>query len=368
MIMNARLTTPLAFVLQAIAWSPALAQNSLTVPLEAVRISNPDLAPESRGSVTLFRLHPQYTLRTTQGASSTELSLGALVERSGNTDLSANRSLPSVRVLWENESPVAVFGLRASLEEASTRETEFADFGRVTLDSKERTGAVGGTWTYNLTAGTALEVDLSHARVTYDTPLLVNHRETSGSIAYRISASSNARYSLTAGASRLTPDGDRVRESRSELGFGYERDLSEGLVLNAAAGAVRTNTVRGKTAPVGALRLTYTGERIGYAVAWSREVSADGVVAGYTRSQVFDASATYPLTINTSFSLGLSHAQSLDGDRDTGSMVYARIQSEITRFWAVSMSLEQRRARPSGGPTAKGHSVAIGLVYSHPDF
>ena len=190
--MNARLTPPLAFVLQAFVWSPAIAQNSLTVPLEAVRISNPDLSPESRGSVTLFRMHPQFTLRTTQGASSTELALGALIERSGNTDLSANRSLPSVRVLWENSSPVAVFGLRASLEEASTRETEFADFGRVTLDSKERTGSVGGTWTYNLTAGTALEMDLSHERVTYDTPLLVNHRETSGSVAYRISASSNA--------------------------------------------------------------------------------------------------------------------------------------------------------------------------------
>ena len=89
MIMNARLTTPLAFVLQAIAWSPALAQNSLAVPLEAVRISKPDLSPESRGSVTLFRLHPQYTLQTTQGASRTELALGALIERSGNTDLSA---------------------------------------------------------------------------------------------------------------------------------------------------------------------------------------------------------------------------------------------------------------------------------------
>ncbi len=367
--MNARLTTPaLAFTLQAIVWSPVMAQNTLTVPLEAVRISNPDLSPESRGSVTLFRLHPQYTLQTTQGASRTELALGALIERSGNTDLSANRSLPSVRVLWEYSSPVTVFGLRASLEEASTRETEFAEFGRVALDSKERTGAVGGTWTYNLTAGTALELDLSHARVTYDTPLLVNHRETSGSIAYRISASSNARYSLTAGASRLTPDGGRERESRSELGLGYERDISEGLVLNATAGAVRTNTVRGKTAPVGALRLTYTGERIGYAVAWSREVSADGVVAGYTRSQVFDASATYPITIDTSFSLGVSHAQALDGDRDTGSMVYARVQSELTRFWAISMSLEQRRAKPFGGPTAKGHSVAVGLVYSHPDF
>lgn len=366
--MKAQFTTPLALALQALFLSPVLAQNALTVPLEAVRISNPDLAPESRGSVTLYRLHPQYTLQTSQGASRTELSLGALIEKSSDTALSANRTLPSVRVLWENSSPVAILGLRASWEEASTRETEFAEFGRVTLDSKERTGAVGGTWTYNLTAGTALELDLSHDRVTYDTPLLVNHRETSGSVAYRISASANSRYRLTAGVSRLTPDGDRERQSRSELGAGYERDISEGLVLNATAGAVRTNTVRGKTAPVGALRLTYTGERIGYAFAWSRDVSADGSVAGYTRSQVLDASASYPLSIDTSLSLGISHAQSLDGDRDAGSAVYARIQTELTRFWTLSMGLEQRRAKPAAGPTAKGHSVAIGLVYSHPDF
>lgn len=366
--MNTRFTPPLALALQVFVWSPALAQNALTVPAEVHRISNPDLAPESRGSVTLYRLHPQYTLQTRQDASRTELSLGALIEKSSNTDLSANRTLPSVRVLWENASPVAVLGLRASLEEASTRETEFADFGRVVLDSKERTAAVGGTWTHNLSAGTAVELDLSHARVTYDTPLLVDHRETSGSIAYRISTSANARYSLIAGASRLTPDGDRERQSRTELGAEYERDISEGLVLNATAGVVRTNNGRGKTSPVGALGLTYTGERVGYAVAWSRDVSADGSVAGYTRSQVFDVSASYPLTIDTSFYLGASHAQALDGERDAGTTAYARIQSELTRFWTLSIGLEQRRAKPSGGPTAKGHSLAVGLVYSHPDF
>ena len=112
--------------------------------MEVVRVSNPDLAAESRGSVTLYRVHPQYTLQTVQGSSRTELSLGGMIERSSNTDLSANRTLPSVRVLWESSSPVDVFGLRASLEEASTRETEFAEFGRVTRDSTQRTGTLGG--------------------------------------------------------------------------------------------------------------------------------------------------------------------------------------------------------------------------------
>ncbi len=74
-----------------------------------------------------------------------------MIEKSSNTNLSANRTLPSVGVLWESSSPIDVFGLRASLDEASTRETEFVDFGRVTRDSTQRTGTLGGTWTRNLT-------------------------------------------------------------------------------------------------------------------------------------------------------------------------------------------------------------------------
>ena len=334
--MSSKHFTPLVLAFPLFVWLPALAQNTLTVPIEVVRVSNPDLSAESRGSVTLYRVHPQYTLRNVQESSRTELSLGGMIERSSNTDLSASRTLPSVGVLWESARPVEVFQLRA--------------------------------WTRNLTPGSTLELAAAHLRVSYDTPLLVDYNETMASTAYRSDLSPIARYSLSASASRLNPSGDFENASRVELGLGYERNLQEGFTLSAEAGAVHTRAGRSKTEPVGALRLNYAGERGGYAVGWSREVSAGGSLGGYERSERFEASWTYPFTLNTSIDLGVAHARSLEADGDAGASAYARIRSELTRFWAFTMGLEHRRAMPFTGPTARGNVVSVGLVYAHPDF
>ncbi|AOW13497.1 hypothetical protein LPB72_10775 [Hydrogenophaga crassostreae] len=366
--MNSKIASLLVLASQPFVWLPAMAQNTLTVPMEIVRVSNPELSAESSGSVTLYRLHPQYTLQSIQGSSRTELTLGGMIEKSSNTDLSANRTLPSVRVLWENSSPVDVFGLRASLEEASTRETEFAEFGRVTRDSTQRTGTLGGTWTRNLTARSFLELAASHARVSYDTALLVDYSETRGSVAYRFESGPSSRYALTSSVARLKPSGGGTSVSRGEVGLGYEVDLREDVTLNARAGVVHTSTPRGKTDPVGALRLAYTGERVGYALEWVRDVSLGGTLGGYTRSETLGASFTYPFTVDTSLALGYSQARSLEVDRDVGVTVYARVRSELTRFWAFTMGLENRRAKSSVTPSASGNAFAVGFVYAHPDF
>lgn len=358
----------LVLACQPMAWLPANAQNMLTVPAEIVRVSNPDLAVDSPGSVTLYRIHPQYTLRSINGSSQTELTLGALIEKSSNTELAANRTLPRLGMLWENSTPVDVYGLRASLEEASTRETEFVEFGRISRDSTQRTGTIEGTWNRRLTATSTLELLATHARVNYDTPLFIDYRETRGSVVYRMEPDARSRYSLSASVSRLHPDETSLNGTRGELGLGYQVDLREGVTLNAAIGAVRTIAVRNKTYPVGALRIAYTGERVGYAVGWTREVSAGSTVGGYTHSETKDASFTYPFTASTSLSLGFGQIRTLDAERNVGSTAYARIRSELTRFWSFTMGLEGRQAKRSGGPTAKGVSLAAGLVYSHPDF
>ncbi len=365
---NLRLVAPAVLGFQSLVWLPAIAQNTLTVPMEIVRISNPNLAAASPGSVTLYRINPQYTLQSVHETSRTELSLGAMIEKSGNTDLSANRTLPSVRVLWESSTPVAVFALRASLEEASTRETEFAEFGRVTRDSTERMGTLGGTWTRNMTASSSLEFAASYARVSYDTPLLVDYSETRGSLTQRVDLSANSRYSLLASMARLNPDRAGESASRGELGLGYEVDISEQLALNATGGAVRLSGPRRSTHFVGGVRLAREGERLGYAVSWSRNVLASGSLGGYVRSENVDASLTYPFSINTSLSVGIGHARSLERDRDAGVTAYARVRSELTRFWALTLGLEHRRSMPFGALTARGNLVAVGLVYTDSEF
>ncbi len=202
----------------------------------------------------------------------------------------------------------------------------------------------------------------------YDTPSLVDYRETLGSVVYRIESSARSRYEFSASASRLNPEEDSQSTSRGEISLGYQADLSEVVTLNATLGAVRTSELRSKTNPVGALRIAYTGERAGYALGWSRNVSVGGSVRGYTRSETVDTSLTYPFTANTSLSFGFNQARSLEADREKGSTVYARIRSELTRFWVFTVGLENRRAKSSGAPTASGNSLALGLAYTHPDF
>lgn len=389
--MNPHTASWLLLVCLGGAWLPVSAQNTLTVPMEVVHVHNPNLVPQRsahpdadpdaaardelrRGNATLIRFHPQYTLQRVDGPSRTELTLGGLIERSSDTALSAHRSLPSVGVLWENSHPTGMIGLRGSLAEESTREVEFADFGRVVVDSTQRTGLVGATWTTELTPSTDLELALSHARVTYDTPLLRDYDETLASARYRWQHSANGRYGLTASAARQRRD-ERIgddepfnRISRHGIVLGYELELSEGTVLAASAGAMRTNAPDRRTHGVGSLRLTGEGERLAYALEWQRDLAADGTARGYTRADTFGASLSYPFTADTALTVGVSHARSLDGERDEGSLAYARLRSELTRFWAATAGLEYRRSRLSGAPFARGHAVTLGLVYTHPDF
>lgn len=366
--MNARLVASLVLCVPALGSQSALAQNALNVPMEFVRISNPDLSAESSGSVTLFRIHPQYTLQNVQGSSRTELSLGGLIERSSNAGLSANRTLPSVRVLWESASPVNVRSVHASLEEESTRETDFVELGQVTLDSTRRTGTIGGRLFRQVSAGSTLELLASHALVSYDTPLLVDYSETRGSVAYRFETSAVARNSLTASAERLNPDGAHASASRVGVVLGRETNISDGLTLNGTGGAVWTSAPSRKTDLVAGLRLAYEGERLDYSVAWARDIRASGSVGGYVRSQHFDASVRIPLSVNISLAFGVGHAQSLEADRDAGITAHARFRSELTRFWAWTLGFEHRQSRPDGGPSARGNAVNLGLVYAHPDF
>jgi hypothetical protein len=373
---------PLLSICLGCAWLPAWAQNTLTVPMEVVHVSNPNLVPEGvgdasmRGSATLYRLHPQYTLQVVNEASRTELSLGGLIERSSDTALSAHSSLPSLGVLWESRAPTSVIQLRASLAEASTRETEFADFGRVALDSTQRTGSIGATWATELTSNTGVELEAFHASVKYDSSALRDFRdyqETGGSVGHRWQASENSRYVLTASAARRQQEGDlaggaRSHQSRTGLVLEYEANLSDGLTLAANIGVARAGSFEKETLSVGGLRLSGERERLTYTLEWRVDVSVDGTSRGYTRADNFGVSFGYAMSADTSLTVGASRARALSGERSEGSLMYALIRSELTPFWAVTAGLEHRRARTAGSPFARGHSVALGLVYTHSDF
>lgn len=352
---------------QSVVCLPVLAQDTLTIPSEIVHISNPGLSADNRGSVTLIRVNPQYTIARENAGVLTEFAFGGVIERSSNTGLSANRTLPRASLRWQNASAVSTLELRASLEEESTRTTEFADFGRVTLDSTSRTGLVGARWERELTATSSMELATSYRRVNYDTASIVDFDEIVGEAAYRFQSGINARYSLSANLGHLNFDGARRSASLAGLRFGYERDLTENLTVNAQLGAVRTNQPRGESYAVGGLRLANVGERLGYTVSWSSDVRASGL-GGYERFNAIEASITYPLTANATLSFGAGRVQSQGASQDTGANAFARLQTALSRYWAFTTGVEWRHASGAGRLSARGYSIAMGLIYENPNF
>lgn len=365
--MRSRQTALWVLGFQSLAALPALAQNTLTVPIEVLRVSNPSLSVESPGSVTLYRISPQYTLQFSQPHSRTELSLGALIEQSSLNSVSADRNLPRVGLSWESLDATSSFGLRVSLEDASTRETEFAEFGRVSRDGRQRTSTLGASWTRQLSERTLVESGVSHARVSYDTSTLTAYRETRGTVAYGVDSGPSSRYTLTADAAHLDTAGTGRSTLLSGIRLRYETELSEKLTLNGSLGTTWTSVAKGAEA-VGSVRLDFRGERVGYSLMWSRDVSAAASRGEYGRSETVDGSASLSITDKTSLAVGVVHAQTLNDAREAGATVYARLRTELTPFWVLSTGVEHRRARRIGLSDAKGALMSVGLTYTHPDF
>lgn len=343
------------------------AQHSLTVPFEVESVTNPGLAPDGEGRVTVFRLAPRYEIESVRDDVRTVLTMGVAIEQSSNTALSANRNLPDVGYVWESSRPTSVFSLSASYGRDSTRSSEFADFGRVSVDSTQETGVLGARWSKDLAPNTRVNLGAVHTRVSYDAPLLEDYHETAASIAMERDRGENETYSMEASAARLVPDGESENDSRAGLLFRYERALSEAVTLTSELGVVRASGSRSQTDPVGRLQLAYASERFSTSVGWAQNVAAGGTVGGYLRTQEVDWTLNYVVTASTSLSLRASRAQSLAPEDTTGSSISARLLSELTPFWSMSFGIEHRRLRAADGP-ASGNLIGLGLVYAHPNF
>lgn len=343
------------------------AQNALTVPFEVERVSNPTLAPDSAGSVTLIRISPRYAIESVADERRSVLTLGGVLERSSDSSLSANRSLPSVDYRLEFGAPTSSWTFQGLLEEASTRTTEFTDFGRVGVDSTQRTAALSALWNREVTATSSVALGGAYTRVRYDTPLLIGYQETSASVLYRIQGGERTRYTVDGQAARLNAVDETPSSSRYGIIFGYENDLSDLLTMTASLGAVRTSGAVRDTGAVGSAGISYEGDRMTSSLEVAREVSPSGSVGGYDRTNALRGALSYPVTPQTTLSLALGYTRTLGLVRDTGSSVAFRVRSELSEFWALTFGVEHRTSRAQGFSSASGNVIGLGLVYSHPN-
>jgi hypothetical protein len=348
------------------SWS----QNALTVPVEILHTSNPSLTPEGEGSVNLFRVSPRYSIVRVDGAVRSEISLGAVLERSSNTALSAHRSDPQLGVDWLWSAPTSQLALRGRLQEEATRTAEFDSTGRVTVDSTRRTGEVGGDWSQDLSPITRLTLGAAHAQVDYETPLLVGYRESSTSATIERSLAEDARISVEARYGRLRPEDLLLftEGTRSSLFLDYETALSELWTAGLGVGRVRTTDETRRNTTVGRLLLTYRGERLSSTLDWHREVAPSGAVGGYARTDGFRWTNGLALTSDTELSVSFARSRSLEEGGSIGRVASIVLRSALTQFWTMSLGYENRQSTPAVGPKARGNAVSIGFSYSHPDF
>jgi hypothetical protein len=348
------------------AWS----QHALNVPVEYLHVSNPSLAPVSEGSVSLVRVSPSYSIVNVAGDVRTEFRLGAVLERSSDTALSANRSDPRLGLNWQWTQPTSQLVLRGLLQEASTRSAEFDSTGLVTVDSTRRNLELGADWTKELSPVTRLVVGAALTQVDYQTPLLVGSRESSTSAQIERTLAEGVRVSLEARYGLLHPDDLALftKAKRSSLFMDYEAALNEVWSVGLGVGTVRTSGETREDTEVGKLLLSYQGERLTSTLDWRREVAPSGSLGGYGRSDGFRWTNGFALTSQTALEVSFGRSRSLDEGGGIGRMASVALRSALTQFWTMSLGYEDRQSSPSGGPKARGKSIGFGFSYSHPDF
>lgn len=350
----------------ASAWS----QNSLTVPVEYLHLSNPNLTPESEGSVNLVRVSPNYTIVNVAGDLRTELSLGAVLEKSSDTALSANRSDPRLGLNWQWTKPTSQLVLRGLLQEASTRTAEFDSTGLVTVDSTRRNVELGVDWTKDLSPVTRLILGAGRTQVDYETPLLVGYRESSTSAEIERTLAEGVRISVEARYGLLQPNDLLLfaKAKRRSLFIDYEAALNEIWSVGLGVGKARTTGETREDANVGRLLLSYQGERLNSTLDWRREVAPSGSLGGYGRTDGYRWTNGMALTAETTLEVSFGRSRSLDEGGGIGRVASVALRSALTQFWTMIVGYEERQSTPSVGPKARGRSVGFGFSYSHPDF
>lgn len=343
------------------------AQHAISVPMEVEYNSNPTLTPDGE-SVTRYRVSPQYTLTREGGSTRSVFTFGGVIERSSNTQVSDHRADPNVGYELEITAPTSVLTLNATLDEASSRTTEFEETGLVTADSTVRTGLAGARWVRQLTEQTDLQLAGAYARVRYDTPLLTGYEQASAESSLGWLPEEGNRYAITLSTARLNPDTSARHSSRQGLMLNHERRLSPTFRAEVGVGTAKTSGSRVGRDTVGMVLLAYEGERLTSDVEWVREISPSGSLGGYTLSQGLRWGLSYPLSESTTLTSSISRARSLELDGGDGQIVALGMRTELSPFWSITFRVERARATFASGVTARGNAVGIGLVYAHPNF
>lgn len=353
-------------VILCFGMNAAHAQHSVSLSTEVDRIENPLLTHANPGGVTLVRVTPTYVFQSLGDQYRSRFSAGAVLERSSNTALVASRDYPNMGYTWVYTWPTATVELRASLAESATRNSEFRDLGRVTIDTRERSVVAGATYEQELAARTRLILNAANTNVTYDTPLLEDYREQTASSRIAWEASETTVYFFEPSYVRLTPTEGGAVESQSRWLVGIRATLAPDLSITAHAGQVRAVGSQDGPGSLGRLQLTYTGSRLSPGIEWSKDVAASGLAASYVGTETQALRLGYRISEGATLLASMTRSKSDGIAGGRGSVFSLRLENELNSRWTSTLAYEDRKSIDSAGSTGKGWAIRAGLSYAYP--
>lgn len=352
------------------AFGPA--QQAVSMPAEVEFDSNPRLLQGNTSSAVRYRLRPQYSYTYhVDDANEWSAIVGANLERSSNTQVSANRQDPSVELKWQQETPTSSWGLNAKYFKASTRTTEFDQTGIVTADRTQTNRSVGANWGKYLAERWMANGEVKQQWVDYDTETLVPYRNSSviGGLSYDLTELEKLSVFFSGGHYSPSANNFILARSSSSMGlmFGYAGVLSDKIDWNVQAGKVKITGLDAGYYFQGKAQVNYKGNYASAGVNFDRSVVAGGQTGGLTvsnalrlqtRIEVAERTAIdfyYTLTKNAGFNGGKTNSMG------------ANYVLQISPFWRLNVGVQRKTADQRTG-YAGANVVGVGLNYSHSDF
>lgn len=344
----------------------AHAQHSVSLSTGIERLENPLLSSSNPGGVTVLRIAPNYLYEAQGERTRSRFSAGAVLERSSNTALVAHRDYPNLGYMWTYIWPTGSVELRASLAESATRNSEFRDLGRVTIDSKERSFATGAVWDQEMTARTRWALSVVNTRVSYDSASLEDYRELGASSRFSWDATERDSYFFEPSYARLTPSVASAVASQTRWLVGTRKGLTPDWSLTAHVGQARTGSIQKSTGTLGRLQLTFSGSRLSSEVDWSHDVAASGFAAAYVQTKAVGMRLGYRFAEGALVLVSANRSDSGGVSGGRGSSFVLSLEKELSQHWTSTLAFESRQSRDASGISVKGWTLRTGAVYAFP--
>jgi len=349
-------------------------QHQFSFPTGVQLNSNPALSAGSRSSVWVWRSNPQYTFLRQQASSSWAVTAAANIERSSNPALSDNRLDPSLRGVFQQQGLRSNWSLEAAASQSSTRATELEATGLVTLDRTQTTYTFSWAGQHLLTERWSLTGGVNVRDIRYDTLALVENRTTAANIGVTYGWSAREALSLQGSVSRYQPGQGGVPgvarpSTKTSITASFNQEVSPTLEWRARLSLVRITGANADASWNGGVSLTHQAPSYEATLDVGRNVVSSGLLGGFATNHTARGSISYPLSDRSRIGGSVNYTRN-EGNattRDASTTLGLNASTDITPFWQLALSIEQRQAKRTTG-NASGTLVGVNLVYTHPDW